>query len=238
MARARLTVALVMAALIAASAMGQGVDSRTAAGQLAVSGGAAAWRAAGYIAFEVRIQTAAGQLGPWSYHWARKEGLLRMTGPGPGGDAYDLAIELGSRSGGAWANGKQLGGKQLADAMTWALQRFGEDTLWLTFPLEWGAPAVTVTPMSDETDANGTTFKVTEVRSQGRSWKVTLDPTTGLVAKTVLEVTGSPRWSVTWEDWTTVGGLVFASKRTIAETGEVVLVDVKQVAATAPTDLF
>lgn len=233
-----MTLAIIGAAWAATLATGQGVDPRTATGQLAVNGGAAAWRAAGYIEFEVRIQTAIGERGPWTYHWARKDGLVRMAGPGPEGASYDLAIELGSRTGGAWANGRQIEGQKLAAAMTWALQRFGEDTLWLTFPLEWGAPGVSVTPMSDETGPSSVTFKVTEVRSPGRSWKVMLDAASGRVAKTVLDVAGSPPLTVIWEGWQDVGGLSFASKRTLAETGEVVLVDVKQVSAAAPGGLF
>ena len=133
--------ALVVVALLAWAAPGLGFDGpdpRTPAGQTAACGGAANWQALGYLEFNVKITGPAGVQGPFAYRWDRRDGYLRLTGPSAAGEKTDVAIDLGSKTGGAWANGKQLAGKELGETVNWALQRFGEDTLWLTFPLDWG----------------------------------------------------------------------------------------------------
>lgn len=218
-------------------AVSQTVDPRTPAGQLAACGGAAAWQAIGYLEFEVAIRTSAGVQGPWLYQWGRREGLLRMQGPGPGGSGYDVVIDIASRSGGAWVGGAQLAGGRLSAAINWAMQRFSEDTLWLTFPLEWGAPRVETKQQPDVTEG-GATYPGVLVKSQLGSWNVTLDPATGRVHRTVVERQGMPTLTVTWSDWRQAAGVFFAHGRTIAETGETVEVTVKRAQAQIPPDVF
>ena len=230
---------LVAAGAITTGAIAQTVDPRTPAGQLEACGGAANWRAVGYLEFEVKITTAGREQGPWHYRYDKKDGFLRLSGPWSEGPKLDAAIDLGSRTGGAWDSGTQLTGKKLSDAVSWALGRFGEDVLWLTFPLQWSAPGVTVTPLPDVAGAAGAKPSPSvEIKGPAGTWTVVLDPATGRVARTVVVRAGSPTVTVAWDDWRAVAGVYFANRRTIAETGETVDVSVLQALPGAPPDAF
>lgn len=225
--------------MIAGTSLAQGADPRTAQGQLAICGGLAAWQSVGYLEFEVKITNADGSVqGPWYYRWGRRDGVLRMTGPWAGAGKLEVVLDIASRTGGGWVDGKQLIGKGLADASDWALQRFGEDILWLTFPLEWGSNGVTVTPRADATEADGTAFLATEVTTARGSWRVLLDKGTGRVVKSILTAERMAPLTVTWGEWKDVNGVLFAQKRQIAETGETVEVNVVRTLGQAPADAF
>lgn len=233
--RVPIVLALVLAA---APLLAQGLDPRTPAGQLAACGGAANWQAIGYMDFTVSIATPSGTEGPWNYRWDRRNNFLRMSGPGPGGAKLDMVLEIASRSGGGWSNGRQISGAALANAVNWTLQRFGEDVLWLTFPLEWGAAGVTVSPLPDVQGEGGAMVPATKVMSRTGTWTVQLDPATGRITKTVFARRGSGALDIRWEDWKPFGGVYFALKRTIQETQEVVTVAVNEVAAASPPGAF
>ncbi len=224
-------VALTLFGAAAAALAFDGPDPRTAAGQVAACGGAANWRGIGYLEFEVSIATPKGLQGPFAYRWDRTHGYLRAAIPSATGSKLDAAIDIGSKTGGAWENGQQLSGKKLGDAVSYAIQRFGEDVLWLTFPLDWGMPGVTVKPLTDAPDPS------VEVQSQIGTWKVKLDPASGRVLETVLNRKGSTL-TVKWEGWQAHAGVFFAHKRTIAETGETVTIEVRQALPQAPADAF
>jgi hypothetical protein len=238
MTKTRVLALLAVLVLTSAAANAAGPDPRTPAGQLAVCGGAGAWATVGYLEFAVTITSSAGVQGPFSYRWDRRQGFLGFAGPSAAGTKIAAAVDLGSRTGGAWENGKQLSGKRLADVMTWVLQRFGEDALWLTFPLDWGQEGVTVTPLPDTPDGSGPGYPTVDVKAPSGAWRTMLDPATGLVYRTVVTRQGRPTVTATWQDWQKRGGVFFAAKRTIAETGETVTVDVKQAEAAAPANAF
>jgi len=216
----------------------QAVDPRTAAGQLQVCGGAASWQQVGYLEFEVRIETAHGPLGPWLYRWARREGYMRMTGRTPDGAQADVAVELASRTGGGWKDGVQLTGRALADTVAWALSRFSEDVLWLTFPLEWGAAGVTLRPLEDDTGEDGVARPAVEVRSSVGTWRCVLDRETGRIFKTEYNRPGGGSYTALWDDWQAHGGVFFAGRRTILETGEIISIAVKKALAQPPATAF
>lgn len=218
--------------------LAQGADPRTAEGQLAACGGAGNWQALGFLEFEVKIQSPAGTQGPWLYKWGRFDGVMRVSGVWPQGGKLDVVLDLASRTGGAWEDGKQLSGKRLEEASNWALQRFGEDVLWLTFPLEWNAPGMTVQPQANVTDADGKSYLATEIGSPRGTWTVTLDPAVGRMVRSVLRAEGAAPLTMTWESWRQAGGVYFAQKRTIAETGETVEVNVLRALAGSPSDAF
>lgn len=239
MIRTSLRVAVFTCLVLAGSVLAQGTDPRTAQGQLAVCGGLASWQSVGYLEFEVKISTADGAVqGPWYYRWGRRDGVLRVTGPWPGGGKLDVVLDIATRTGGAWVDGKQLLGKRLKDASDWAVQRFGEDILWLTFPLEWGSAGVSVVPRADVTEADGTSFLATEVVTARGTWKVLLDRTTGRVVQSVLLNEPAPPLTVKWGEWKDVNGVLFAQRREIVEAGETVEVNVVRTLGQAPADAF
>lgn len=234
-----LLVVLVGLAVLAGVANAQGVDPRTAEGQLQVCGGLASWQSVGYLEFEVKITAADGGVqGPFVYRWGRREGVLRMSGPWAAGAKLEVVLDIASRTGGGWENGKQLMGTRLGEASNWALQRFGEDILWLTFPLEWSNAGVEVIPQPNVTEADGKSYQATEVKTARGTWKVLLDQTTGRVVKSVLVAEGSAPLSVVWGGWKDVNGVLFAQHRQIVETGEMVDVTVARTLGQSPADAF
>lgn len=236
--RAVIRGALAVAALGPALLWAQATDPRTAEGQLRACGGAGNWQRVGYLEFEVRIETEQGAQGPWLYRWARREGFMRMTGPAPDGAQADVAVELNSRTGGGWKSGVQLTGKALSETVSWALGRFAEDVLWLTFPLEWGASGVTVRPLPDEVGHDGVAHPAVEVRSPSGTWRCLLDPETGRIRETIFTRPGSGTYTTVWEDWQERGGVFFARRRTIQETGETITLSVRQALPQTPATAF
>jgi len=239
MVKSAFGVALGVLLVAAAAVQAQVPDPRTPAGQLAACGGATKWKTVGYLEFEVKITNAAGAVqGPFHYHWDRRNGYLRVQGANAAGAKIDGAIDLGSRSGGAWENGAQLTGKKLADAMNWALTRFGEDVLWVTFPLDWGAAGITVTALPDTPVDGGQARPSVQVNSLAVAWKVMLDPASGRIAQTVVTRKGQPPLTVTWDNWQPVGAIYFARAHSIAETGENVEVNVLEALPEPPKGAF
>lgn len=233
-----LVLAFASALIASPAAWGQEGDPRTPAGQLAACGGAANWQAISYLQFEVRIDSPQGQRGPWTYRWDRTNGYMRMMGRGPNGGEIDMAIDLGSRTGGGWRDGKQLTGHALGDLVSWATNRFSEDVLWLTFPLQWGSPGVTVTPLPDVAGADGVPHPVVEISSPSGTWRATLDPETGRVQRTVFQRGSVGPYTVDWSDWHQHAGVYFAHVRTIKETGEKVFTTVQQALPSVPPTAF
>lgn len=238
MRRTMITGALLFVAVCPLLAWAQASDPRSAEGQLQVCGGAANWQRVGYLEFEVRIETDQGVSGPWLYRWARRDGFMRMTGRAPDGSQADVAVELTSRTGGGWKAGTQLTGQALADTVSWALARFAEDVLWLTFPLEWGAGGVTVRPLADETGQDGVARPAVEIRSGNGTWNCVLDPETGRILETTFSRAGSDSYTAHWGDWQDHGGVLFAGTRRIVETGETIVLNVKQALPQTPATAF
>ncbi|MGV8040319.1 MAG: hypothetical protein AB2L07_09640 [Thermoanaerobaculaceae bacterium] len=239
MKQPRWVLLVIVGVLVAGASLAQSADPRTAQGQLAVCGGLAAWQSVGYLEFEVKITNADGTVqGPWYYRWGRRDGVLRMSGPWASAGKLEVVLDIASRTGGGWVDGKQLIGARLTEASDWALQRFGEDILWLTFPLEWGNSGVTVTPKPDLTEADGRVLLSTEVMTARGTWKVNLDRTTGRVVRSVLSGEGIAPLTVSWSEWKDVNGVLFSQKRQIAETGETVEVNVVRTLGQAPPDAF
>lgn len=239
MAQRTLSFALVLGVVIGLPlASGQSVDPRSAEGQLQVCGGAAAWQRVAFLEFEVRIETPQATRGPWLYQWARREGYMAMAGPAEDGSQLNVAIELNSRTGGGWRGGVQLTGKALAESVSWALARFMEDVLWLTFPLEWGAANVTVRPLEPITGEDQVSRPAVEVRSPAGTWTCLLDPESGRIYQTVFSRPGMGSYTAIWEDWRPHAGVLFAGKRRILETGETILVDVKRALPQIPPSAF
>jgi hypothetical protein len=237
-ARRHLLVGLTIVALGSSWGWTQTPDPRTAAGQLTVCGGAESWGRIGYLEFVVDVTSPAAKQGPWYYRWDRAHNYLHFSGPGSDGSPLDVVLDIGSRSGGGTKDGAQLTDQPLADAVNWVLTRFSEDVLWLTFPLEWGAPGVTVTPLPNTTGADGVSYLATRVDSAVGSWVVRIDPATGHVVESVFRRPGEPSLTVDWEDWRPDGDVLFAHRRRVEETHEVVEVDVKRALPAAPADAF
>lgn len=229
---------LVMCCCLAASVTAQSVDPRTAEGQLAACGGADAWNSLGFLDFSVTITTNGTVSGPWRYRWDRRNSFFRISGPYPQGGTVDLALDIGSRSGGGWMDGESLTGEALSAVVDWAFARFSEDLLWLTFPLGWRAPGVTVTPGPPAANDAGEQRLTTTIVSPVGRWSALLDPQTGLVTRTVLDRPGGARLTVEWSAWTRSGGVAFAGMRRFVETGEEVSVTVNAALATTPADAF
>lgn len=236
--RELITGALLCAAVWQPMAWAQAADPRTAEGQLQVCGGAANWQQAAYLEFEVRIETAQGFLGPWLYRWARRDGFMRLTGRAPDGSQADVAVELASRTGGGWKNGAQLSGQPLAETVAWALSRFTEDVLWLTFPLEWGVSGVALRPLPDERGEDGVALPAVEVRSAQGTWTCVLNRETGRIVRTTFSRPGAGSYTAIWDDWQEHAGVFFAGRRSIIETGETIILVVKRVLPQVPPTAF
>jgi hypothetical protein len=227
----------IVVTLSAAGALAQGKDPRTADGQLAVCGGAASWQAVGYLDFTVRVDAPTGPQGPWRYRWDRHDNYVRVSGKGLDGADLDVTLDIGSRSGGGVREGKPLTGAALASAVDWAFGRFGQDSLWLTFPLEWSAAGVTVAPQPNAT-ADTRMYLATRIASSGGNWEVWLDPKTGHIVRTLSARPGGGVMTVWWSDWKSVAGVLFATQRRVAETKETFTVTVDRALPSAPADAF
>ncbi len=236
--RTVITGALLCAVVSPPLAWAQAADPRTAGGQLQVCGGAANWQRVGYLEFEVRIETEQGVSGPWLYRWARREGFMRMTGRAADGVLVDIAVELNSRTGGGWKGGTQLTGTALAETVTWVLSRFAEDVLWLTFPLEWGAAGVSVRALPDDIGEDGVVRPAAEVRSGMGTWTCVLDRETGRIVETTFSRPGAASYTALWDDWQDHAGVLFAGRRRVVETGETIILAVKQALPQTPATAF
>ncbi len=230
-----------VAALLAGSAtlaVSGGPDPRTAQGQLAACGGLWNWQRIGYIEFTVAVREASGLAGRWHYHWDRTNSILRLTGDGPDGVPVDVVMEVRSRTGGGWRGGELVVGEPLEALIGWALARWDQDLTWLAFPLLWSAPGVTVRPGEGAGSAAAPRARSTRVEAPSGTWEVVLDDQTGRVALAVRDLGSPHQRTVEWLDWEEHGGVSFARRRAIAETGEAVEVEILSVGTEAPPGVY
>ncbi|MFZ5785642.1 MAG: hypothetical protein ACOY3Y_04295 [Acidobacteriota bacterium] len=230
------TAVAAMIAGCAGVAAGGGPDPRTAQGQLAACGGLWNWQRIGYIEFTVAIEDRSGSVRDWHYHWDRRNSLLRLTGDGPDGVPVDVVLEIRSRTGGGWRGGELAVGEPLADLVAYALARWDQDLAWLAFPLTWAAPGVTVWP--GPAGPGGSDAAPTRVETPTGAWDVWLNEESGLIARTVRDPGGEGQRTIDWVGWEEHGGVSFARRRVIAETGESIEVSVLRVGPEAPPDAF
>lgn len=100
-------------------------------------GGADAWRATRYVRFTF--------FGSRTHHWDRHAGRHRLEGTNREGQSYVVLMDLHTRKGKAWLDGKALEGEERDKWLEQAWGAWINDTYWLVMPYKLMDPGVNLT---------------------------------------------------------------------------------------------
>jgi hypothetical protein len=103
---------------------------------ISAMGGMDSWKKVNALRFNFQVEPQGQTPHAVKHLWDRKGWRDHVEGNTKDGKKMVAWIDLNSKKGAAWADGKKLEGEELNKAMDWAYGRWVNDTYWLVMPLK------------------------------------------------------------------------------------------------------
>ena len=206
----------------AAASMPRGSDARAReiADRVMTSlGGKEAWDRTRYL----RFGFGGVRDGKWSgrmHHWDKWSGRYRVEGTTRDGKPFVTLMNLNTKQGEAWLEGKKLAGDDLQKALERGYGMWVNDTYWLLMPYKLNDPGVVLTYAGEDRD-NGATYDKLRLRFESvgltpkdQYWAY-VNRKTGLVDRWdyVLKGENKPKTTFMWTNWKKHGSVMLADDR-------------------------
>lgn len=186
----------------------------------AALGGEAAWRKTRFLRFDFAVEADGKIAMARSHYWDKWTGRYRVEGKTKEGKSFLVLMNLNSRQGRAWLDGKPAAGNELEELLERGFAVWVNDTYWLLMPYKLRDPGVSLA-LAGEAKIGGTlcdklllTFEGVGLTPKDRYW-VFVNRSTRLVERWeyVLQgEKGSPtRWD--WKGWKAHGAIQLAPER-------------------------
>lgn len=208
-------------------------------------GGQDAWKATRYLRFDFAVEREGKTVVSRAHTWDKGTGRYRLEGKDKQGRPYVSILNLNSKAGSAWREGRRLSGaeekKQLEDAhATWV-----NDTYWLLMPYKLKDPGVRLgyagLEKGDgaEWDKLLLTFHNVGLTPKDRYW-VWVNKKTRLVDRWDYILDGGPGPATTflWKDWRAYGGIRLAPERVDPKKGTRIFFPVLETPQSLPDAAF
>ena len=105
-------------------------------------GGEAAWNAAHFVRFDFQVAKDGHSLISRSHLWDKRTGRYRLNDQTKDGAPRVTLMNLATRQGDVFVNGKKLEGPAAGTALTAAYATYINDSYWLMMPWKWLDPGV------------------------------------------------------------------------------------------------
>lgn len=202
-------------------------------------GGRQAWEDARYIRFTF---VRGGR--SLDIAWDRYTGRYRLDATNDANVPYTVIMNLNTRQGSAWLEGRPLTDKELSEYLTRASRVWAGETYWLLMPYKLFDPGVHLTYEGEET-LDGKAYDVLHLEFEnvgftpGDTFSVFVDPKTHLVDRWRFKLQSGYEGDFRWTDWETFDGIRLATKRVSAgEEPQTLLFKDIVVSHEAPDDVF
>jgi hypothetical protein len=220
----------VLGVLLAGSALGRGADAQkktsdpkavAVADQVMTAlGGSDAWNAAHFLRFDFAVEKAGKTVFSRSHTWDKWTGRYRLEGKDKAGIPYLTLMNLHTKDGKAYKNGKELQGAEAKKALDSAHEAWVNDTYWLLMPYKMKDPGVILAYDAekklgqDPCDVVVLTFDHVGLTPKDTYW-VWVNKTTHLVDRWdfVLEGEKPPAETYLWKGWRKYGPILLAPDR-------------------------
>lgn len=172
-------------------------------------GGMDAWKNVKAIRFDFRVEPQGAEAKSVKHLWDRahnrdhveqmKDGKLKVAW-----------LDLGTKTGAAWEDGKKLEGDALKQAMDWGYSRWVNDSYWLIMPFKWMDKGVNLKKEADQDGMNVLHISFNQVGlTPGDQYWVFLNPKTHMMErwKFVLEGKEHDIGTFNWKEWSDFGAI-------------------------------
>ena len=182
-------------------------------------GGIDAWKAVAAIRFNFQVEQEGQPPRAAKHLWDRRNGRDHVEGKTRDGKQMVVWVHLGDKTGAAWADGKKLQGTEEKDALSWAYQRWVNDTYWLIMPFKLLDSGVN---LKYEGERDG--YDVLHLRFEkvgltpGDQYWAYINKNTGLMDRweyLLQDEKAKESWN--WVDWTDYGKLKLSNRKISAD---------------------
>jgi len=183
-------------------------------------GGPAAWDATRYLRFDFAVEREGKQVTSRAHTWDKHSGRYRLEAKTREGQPYIVLMNVNSKEGSAWLDGKPLEGDELKKYLDQAYATWINDTYWLLMPYKLKDPGVILGYDGEETAVDGSwdklvlTFDNVGLTPKDKYW-VFVNKTNHLVERWdyILKGGPGPATSWLWKGWQRYGAIMLAPER-------------------------
>jgi hypothetical protein len=208
-----------------------------------------AWASSHYFAFTFVLEREGKVAATFPQRFDRISGDYRVSGLDPEGKKFEVIMNVDSKKGKAWSEGKELQGEALEKMLAIGYRRYQNDIFWLLMGFRMRDPSVRRTYTATRDDACGHTYDVIHPVFEGGfgfspndQYKVWVDRDTGLIESWDMKLVGTPPQeppvTVLFRDYRRVGGLLISARREIPSKKQVVRLEELQVLPEPPKGAF
>jgi hypothetical protein len=208
-------------------------------------GGQDAWNDTRYIAFSFGTERD-GKFQGRRHLWDKWSGRYRLEGTTREGDPFVVLMNVNSKDGSAWLEGRKLEGDELKQQLERAYGAWVNDTYWLLMPYKLRDPGVTLAYAGEDTmdgvpyEKIQLSFDNVGLTPKDKYW-VWVNRNTGLVDRWdyVLKGEDVPPTTWRWSGWTRHGKIMLAPDRiNVGPEGRKLLLPGIRVMETVPDAVF
>jgi hypothetical protein len=199
-------------------------------------GGQENWDQARFIRFtNVRRERRA------TFTWDRQLGRMRIEARNQSGIPFVIVMNIQSRQGNAYVEGRQLQGKELSEYLTRGSRMWPGATYWFLMPFKWKDPGVSLAYEGKE-EVDGVTYDKVHLtfesvgRSPGDQYWAYVNPKTHLMDRWKFKLEAGAEGEYRWTGWQRHGGIRIATERVGAE--EVIRFEDVYVGESIPDEVF
>jgi len=176
---------------------------------ISAMGGMDGWKKINALRFNFQVEQEGSAPRAVKHLWDRKGWRDHVEGKTKEGKQMVAWIDLSTKKGAGWADGKKLEGEELNKAMEWAYGRWVNDTYWLVMPFKLFDPGVNLKydGQKDGHDILHVSFGKVGLTPGDQYW-VYVDPETGLMDQWTFLLQGEKeKESFAWKDYGDYNGV-------------------------------
>ena len=244
----RLAAPALLVVLAAPPALAQApTDPQALADQvLAALGGEAAWRATHFLRFDFAAERGGKELTRRAHTWDKWTGDYRLEGRRrEDGKPFRVVMNLHSKEGAAWVDGKELAGDDLKKQLEGAYGVWVNDTYWLLMPYKLKDPGVRLALDGERREGSQVwdrlrlEFDGVGLTPKDKYW-AHVNRATRLVDRWEFVLRGEKGEPAVfdWKGWRAYGSIQLAPERVSPKDGTRIFFPVLDVPASLPPDTF
>jgi len=208
-------------------------------------GGEAAWKRTRFLRFDFAVDRGGATLVRRAHTWDKWTGRYRAEAKDEKGRPVVVLMNLKTREGRAWVDGKPANGRELAALLESGYAWWVNDAYWLLMPYKMRDPGVSLSWVREDKKDAGTrdvvllTFDGVGLTPKDRYW-VFVDRETGLVDRWefVLKGARADPTPYDWKGWKSYGNIRLADDRVNPKDGTRIHFPVLEVPGSVADSVF
>jgi hypothetical protein len=208
-------------------------------------GGAAAWNNTHFLRYTFAVDREGKTVVSRDHTWDKWTGRYRLEGTNKEGQKYVVLMNVNTKEGQAWSDGKAADGEDKKKLLEMAYGAWVNDTYWLIMPYKMMDPGVILTYDGEAKQGDTAwdkvrlTFDNVGLTPKDKYWAF-VNRKTGLVDKWefVLKGENKPPSPFSWEGWKKYGNVMLAPERKNPKDGTRIYFPVLEVKESLPDAVF